>query len=196
MLKLYNTIICPREKKKGVALQSKLILLETRYRFCKLLSCMLLLLFLFTISEPMLFLNGVRVPNNTIVDYTAIGEDGLALLCLTDLSDCCRRKDHINVTGPFGNWFYADGQDIPTFNDLMSGQGRGLFYDNRGMSAVRLNRLNQTNREQLQVPEGIFQCLIPDQQYEEQMFFVGMYSSSDGKASSCLNGYKIGKCIT
>ena len=125
----------------------------------------------------MLFLKGRIIPNNTILDINEVGEGDQALFCLTNLTACCRRPDTINMTGAIGNWLYSNGENIPNLNTVQQGTDLGLFYDNRGMSAVRLNRLG-TGVRPLEVGEGLLQCFIPDDSGELQDLFVGVYADS------------------
>lgn len=74
----------------------------------------------------------------------------------------------------FGTWRYADGMGIPIFPER-----QGLFYDNRGMSAVRLNRVGSGVRP-FSESRGMFGCEIPDADNVMQQIFVGMYPP-DGK---------------
>ena len=125
----------------------------------------------------MLFLNGRIIPNNTILDINEVGEGDQALLCLTNLTSCCRRPDTINMTGAIGNWLYSNGENIPNFNTTQQSMGLGRFYGNRGMSMVRLNHL-RTGVRPLEVEEGLLQCSIPDDNDDFQDLFVGVYAES------------------
>ena len=89
--------------------------------------------------------------NNSNILITDIGEgDSEALLCYTDLAQCCRGIETPNGIA-LGEWLYPNGSKIATG---MSGDD---FYWNRGPSLVRLNRRNNATS-----PEGQFCCVIPD----------------------------------
>ena len=144
-------------------------------------------------AEPVLFLNGRIIPNNTILDINEVGEGNHALLCLTNLTACCRRLDTIDRSGAIGNWLYSNGENIPNFNITQQGMGLGRFYGNRGMSTVRLNHLS-TGVRPLEVEEGLLQCSIPDDNGDFQDLFVGVYAES-GKLIIILCIWQVGVAL-
>ena len=89
--------------------------------------------------------------NNSYVDIHDIeeGDDG-ALLCVTDLMQCCHRFYTANDRA-LGQWFYPNGTDVP-INDYGYD-----FYRNRGHSILRLNRRNNASS-----PTGLYCCELPD----------------------------------
>ena len=95
-----------------------------------------------------------------------IGEDGNALLCLTDNRACCGRAQ----TGGFilGDWYYPNSTEVPNL-----GNGRG-FYRNRGQSVVRMHH----RRDEV---TGIFHCVIPDATGVNQTIYIGVYTASTGE---------------
>jgi hypothetical protein len=75
------------------------------------------------------------------------------LVCVTDLTQCCRVDDTPGVGGPLGEWFYPSGSLV-----RVQGGARGDdFYRSRGLGIVHLNRINNTMS-----PTGQFCCVIPD----------------------------------
>lgn len=76
-----------------------------------------------------------------------IGEGNNALLCITDLLQCCRG----NQIGTLGEWLYPNGSLV---QDKYSGDN---FYRNRGNSTVQLNHRNNDTS-----PTGQFCCVVPD----------------------------------
>jgi hypothetical protein len=78
------------------------------------------------------------------------GDDG-ALLCVTDLIQCCRSEDTPGEFGPVGEWFYPSGSRVrfPGIGDD--------FYRNRGLGIISLNRRNNATS-----PTGQFCCVLPD----------------------------------
>ena len=78
------------------------------------------------------------------------GDDG-ALLCFTDLIQCCRGDDTSIATAPLGEWFFPNGSAVP-----ISSAG-GDFYRTRGPSVVRLHCRNNATS-----PIGQFCCEVPD----------------------------------
>ena len=88
--------------------------------------------------------------NNTNILITDIGEGDEALLCYTDLAQCCR-GDEMSSRMALGWWFY------PNRSSIDSGGFGGDFYRNRDSSLVRLNRRNNATS-----PVGQFCCVVPD----------------------------------
>ena len=88
---------------------------------------------------------GQRYPNNSVFLMTDIGEDDMALTCVTDSVQCCQ------AANGEGEWFYPN-------NTLVSTSGVGMnFYRDRGSQVVRLNRRNNALS-----PTGKYRCTIPD----------------------------------
>ena len=90
--------------------------------------------------------------NNSNIRITdvGVGECG-ALLCFTDLVQCCNDSDTPIGVGALGQWLYPNGSAVGVKSD---GQD---FYIDRGPSVVRLNRKNNVTRT-----SGQFCCAIPD----------------------------------
>ena len=87
--------------------------------------------------------------NNSNVHITDIGERGNgALLCFTDLTECCKVDRNRSA---LGEWIYPNGSTVGVNS---TGQE---FYKNRGPSRVRLHR-----RENVISPIGHFCCEVPD----------------------------------
>ena len=97
-------------------------------------------------------LRGKLYTNDSYILITNIGEgDEGALLCFTDLVQCCRNEYSPDESGALGKWFYPNGSDVGMYDDAEE------FYTNRGPSRVRLNRRNDTTS-----PIGSFCCEVPD----------------------------------
>ena len=96
-----------------------------------------------------------------------IGEDDTALLCMTNLTACCRRPYTGENVTVFANWYFPNGTRVPSI--LIWD-----FYRNRGQSLVRLNRRNGEE-------EGIYRCEIPDSMNVTQTLYVGVYNTSSGE---------------
>ena len=113
-----------------------------------------------------IFLNGSWLANNSIVTFGDIGEDNCALLCYTNLSQCC----NISNSGfRVGEWYFPNKTTVKT-----KGEDNKDFYRNRGTRVVRLNRRNNA-----MTPTGIFCCVIPGSSHGN--FCVGAYNVGDGK---------------
>ena len=94
-----------------------------------------------------------------------IGEGDDALLCITNLTACCRPP---YTGGPvLGNWFFPNGTKVPS-------KGNNNFFRTRGLMMVRMNR----RRGGL---EGIYRCEIPDAMNFTQTLYIGVYSASTGE---------------
>ncbi len=111
-------------------------------------------------SLGVLLLKGHYFSNNSIVNINDIGEDGEALYCFTNESQCCRSQD--NFIEGISNWYSPDGN--PVGNKMANTISR-----TRGPRSVILHRDN------VLAPTGIYRCQI----YDESTY-VGVYSDSKG----------------
>ena len=93
-----------------------------------------------------------------------ISESNDALLCLTDLTACCRPL----YWGPVGNWFFPNGTKVPSPGELWE------LYRTRGQIVVRLNRRRGG-------VTGIYSCMIPDTMNVNQTIYIGVYTASTGE---------------
>ena len=92
--------------------------------------------------------------NNSNILITDIGEgDSSALVCHTDLEECCGSNE-TNNSMALGEWFYPDSSIV---NNSASNE---YFLTNRDRSVVRLNRRGNSTS-----PTGKFCCEIPDANY-------------------------------
>ena len=117
-------------------------------------------------------LNSTIYQNNSLVALEDIGEDGDALLCMTDNTMCCGR-DQVPGRGILGDWFYPNGTRVPNrlvyfYRDIWD------FYRNRGQSVVRLNRRRGG-------VNGIYHCEIPDTAGVYQTIYIGVYTANVGE---------------
>ena len=98
-----------------------------------------------------LSLSGRSYGDNSYILITDIGEgnDG-ALLCFTDLIQCCHGDDTSSGTA-LGGWIFPNGSAVQIRS------AGGGFYRSRGPSVVQLNR--RTNATS---PIGQFCCEVPD----------------------------------
>ena len=103
-------------------------------------------------------LNGEVYLNNSVVPLLEVGEDDSALLCKTDLTDCCGTPPN-----RFGHFYYPSGVMVPVRNLGHS------FYRNRGVQEVRLNR-----REGATSPAGKFRCEVPDAKGTTQNQYIDL----------------------
>ena len=113
-------------------------------------------------------LNGVTLPNNSLVDFDDIpnvsgaeGAPGDVLNCRTDLQACC--NDGLQMLpAPVGEWYYPNG------TALDFDAGGATFRRNRGLMNVRLwRRATPTER-------GRFRCELPNAQNVIQTVYVNI----------------------
>ena len=90
--------------------------------------------------------------NNSRVTLEDIGVGDDALLCLTELTACCR-PPYTDET--LGNWFFPNGTRVPSEIVNSSAGLQWNFYITRGHSVVVLNRRKGG-------VNGIYHCEIPD----------------------------------
>ena len=113
-------------------------------------------------------LNGTTYQNNSLVNLEDIGEEGDALLCITNLTACC---SHL-YTGRYatGNWYFPNETRVPT-------ESIGShIYRSRGQMVVHLHRRRGG-------VEGIYWCDIPDSMNVKQTIYIGVYTANTGKCS-------------
>ena len=89
-----------------------------------------------------------------------IGEEGDALLCITNKIACCKPNGNAS-----GNWFFPNGSRVLSGSD---------FYRDSGQMVIRLNRRRGGEN-------GIYRCEIPDSMNVIQTIYIGVYTASSGK---------------
>ena len=105
-----------------------------------------------------------------MISISDIGEGDDALLCVTDLKQCCRRNQTLNSSGVLGDWYYPNGTRI------VSGD---MFRRNRNRSVVRLHRMVS-----ITAPTGQFCCKVPDATYENVTICINVTESNNYEYSS------------
>ena len=95
-----------------------------------------------------------------------IGEDGDALLCVTNLTACCRPHYTGETKLVLGNWFFPNGTRVPSMGASSD------FYRERGHMVVNLNRRGGGE-------EGIYRCKIPDSMNVTQNIYIGVYTANN-----------------
>ena len=97
-----------------------------------------------------------------------IGEGDDALLCITDITDCCRPP----YSDAIGNWFFPNGNRVPSSGNQWD------IHRTRGQSVVLLHRMRGGE-------DGIYRCVIPvpqsDAEDVTQTIFIGVYTANTGK---------------
>ena len=100
-----------------------------------------------------------------------IGEWDDALLCVTDLTACCRPPYTVFA---LGNWFFPNGTRVASggaqwdFNRARGGQG--LVYLNRRRGGVN----------------GIYHCVVPDAMNVTRTIYIGVYTADAGECNNCV----------
>jgi hypothetical protein len=121
------------------------------------------LAFIIDIDGVGLILKGTRITNNSYVDVDDIGENGDALLCTTNNTNCCNK--------PMGEWYFP-GSNNMTVGIKGNPPNNNEFYRNRGSGpgVVRLHRRRSSSKSK----RGRFRCEVPDADNKMQMFFVNI----------------------
>ena len=94
-----------------------------------------------------------------------IGEGDGALLCVTDLTACCR-PPYLSLR--VGNWFFPNGTRVPSSGSQWD------FYRTTGQSVLLLQRRRGG-------VTGIYSCVIPDAMNASQTIYIGVYTASTGE---------------
>ena len=112
--------------------------------------------------------NNTTYQNNSLVTLENIDRNETALLCITNLTACCRTTS----TSVLGDWFFPNGTKVPS--KVVTNATKWDFYRDRGQSVVRMKRRRGG-------VEGIYRCKIPDSTNVTQTIYIGVYTSSSGK---------------
>ena len=110
------------------------------------------------------WLKGAFYQNNSIINLEDIGEGVGSLLCLTNLTACCRIS---YARSALGNWFFPNGTRVPSSNVQWD------FHRTRGHMRVPLRRRRGG-------VTGIYSCVIPDAMNVTQTIYIGVYSANNG----------------
>ena len=94
-----------------------------------------------------------------------IGDGVDALLCITNLTSCCRGTDGLNV---LGQWFFPNGTGVFSYNISSD------LYRDRGQMVVRMKRRRGG-------VDGIYYCAIHGSLDVNQTIYIGVYNISTGE---------------
>ena len=98
-----------------------------------------------------------------------IGEGDGALLCITNLTTCCRPPyTDGEMRGAVGNWFFPNGTRVPSSGSQWD------FHRTRGQMVVQMHHRRGGE-------DGIYRCEIPDAESVTQTIYIGVYSASTGE---------------
>ena len=97
--------------------------------------------------------------NNSIVTLEDIGQGGNALLCMTNLMNCCQAPAR-------GNWFFPNETRLPSNGKQWD------FHRTRGQMMVLLHRKRGG-------VNGIYRCEIPDSNNVLQTIYIGVYTENN-----------------
>ena len=96
-----------------------------------------------------------------------IGEEGDALLCMTNLTACCQSPGEKGSA--IGNWFFPNGSRVP------SGNSNQLdFHRTRGQMMVLLHRRRGG-------VNGVYRCEIRDSMNVTWTIYIGVYTAGSGE---------------
>ena len=118
-------------------------------------------------GEVWFSLRNTTYQNNSIVTLQDISEHDQALLCMTELRNCCR-PPYTGEMGAIGNWFFPNGTRGPSTGNQWD------FHRTRGWRAVLMHRRRGGE-------EGIYRCEIPDIEHVTQTIYIGVYTASTGE---------------
>ena len=128
-----------------------------------------LLLFSPDLGAVRFSLNGTTYHNNSLVTLEDIGEGDAALRCMTDNTSCCRPPYTRNLSrSALGNWFFPNGTRVPSSGKQWD------FHRTRGEMVVLLHKRRGG-------VDGVFYCVLPDKEGNEQTTYIGVYTGSAGK---------------
>ena len=99
--------------------------------------------------------------------------DSDALLCITDLVQCCRKEQTTDGVA-IGEWSYPDQSQVQ--NRFNSEKKNDAFYRTRGQSVVRLH-----SREGVAHAAGIFRCEVEDISRQDNFVYIGIYPNGTGE---------------
>ena len=100
----------------------------------------------------------------------SIGEGDDALLCLTDLHNCCTPPYTGEMGNAIGNWFFPNGTVVPSSGNQWN------IYRTRGHMMVHLHHRRRGGAE------GMYRCEIPDAVNVIQTIYIRLYSAdTDGE---------------
>ena len=113
-------------------------------------------------------LRNTTYQNNSLVTLEDIGENDGAMLCITNLTTCCRIENRSSL----GQWFFPNGTSVPS-----SGKQED-FHRTRGQMVVLMHRRRGG-------VDGIYYCeIIPDPtdiNQTSQTIYIGVYNKSTGE---------------
>ena len=104
--------------------------------------------------------------NNSLVILEDIGEGGDSLLCMTDITACCRPL--YTGQGAIGNWFFPNGTRVPSSGSQWD------FHRTRGQMVVTMHRRRGGE-------DGVYRCEIPDASNVTQSIYIGVYTAETGE---------------
>ena len=116
-------------------------------------------------------LNNTTYRNNSLVTLEDIGENNASLLCMSNLTACCRSPYSENLSAS-GNWFFPNKIRVPNKNP------NSTIYRTRSRSK-RVAKIQMHHRRG--GVEGIYRCEIPDSMNALQTIYIGVYNTSTGK---------------
>ena len=123
---------------------------------------------LLLLIDVLLLLGDRFVTNNSIITFRDIEDTSSnGLFCITNYTNCCRRKDGSSD----GRWHFPDSADVQSTIST-----RLIMYMVRGPGKVVLRRVSRSSNS----PAGIYRCEIPIDHSLRASFYVGIYATNAG----------------
>ena len=113
-------------------------------------------------------LRGTSYQNNSLVNLEDIGEGDDALLCLTELTACCRKEFNGAMGSAIANWFFPNGTRVSSASNQWD------FYRTRGHMVALLHRRRGGE-------DGVHRCEISDAMNVIQTIYIGVYTAETGE---------------
>ena len=163
---MYNIYVAFHAKKEDF-ITNVVLLKPIMFTDCKWLLNMPFIYYFLGAGNVWFSLTNTTYQNNSIVTLEDIGGGNHALLCVTNLTTCCRSVDDFPSIAK-GNWYFPNGCKVPG-----STVERNFFRD-RGQRVVKLNHRGGGE-------EGIYRCEIPDSRNVSQTIYIGVYTGDTGE---------------
>ena len=118
-------------------------------------------------------LENTTYSNNSLVIMEDIGSSMDSLLCVTNLTGCCKGSGG-NSSTLLGNWYFPNGIRVPGKNANETSGEQWDFYRTRGHMVVRMHRRRDGE-------DGIYRCEITDSMNVTQTIYIEVYTARNGE---------------
>ena len=122
---------------------------------------------LFTTADGVrLSLRGTDIANDSYVHVLSVSDMDNGLICHTDKTDCCGSPNRQ------GDWYFPDRTRVGSHTDNM--RRDNYFSRERGVSVVRLVRVEKLNDDVPPPERGRFYCEVPNANGVNQTIYVNI----------------------